>query len=96
MRERWVPLSMILPSCTTRITSARRMVDRRWAMMKEVRPVMTFSMAFWMSCSVTVSTELVASSSTKMRGSASSARAKDSSCFSPVERVLPPSPMSES
>ena len=53
-------------------------------------------MASWMSCSVCVSMELVASSSTKMRGSASTARAKDTSCFSPVESLSPPSPTSVS
>lgn len=47
-------------------------------------------MADWMRCSVRVSTEAVASSSTRMRGSAKMARAKDSSCFSPVDSRSPP------
>ena len=63
-------------------------------MMKEVRPARTFSMACWITCSVWVSTEEVASSSTKMAGEASRARAKEISCFSPVDRRLPPSPTS--
>ena len=53
-----------------------------------------WSMASWISCSVWVSMEEVASSSTKMRGSASTARAKEISCFSPVESRSPPSPTS--
>ena len=38
--------------------------------------------------------EAVASSNTKIRGSARIARAKDKSCFSPVDNIPPPSPTS--
>ena len=70
------------------------MVESRWAMRKLVRSVSMCSMASCINCSVCVSIELVASSSTKMRGSASTARAKEMSCFSPVESLSPPSPTS--
>ena len=63
-------------------------------MTKEVRPFIRCSMAFWIRCSVMVSMELVASSRTKMRGSASTARAKEISCLPPVESRSPPSPTS--
>ena len=65
--------------------SALRMVDSRWAMRKLVRPVSMVEMASWIRASVLVSMEAVASSSTKIRGLASTARAKEISCFSPVE-----------
>ncbi len=45
--------------------------------------------ASWMSCSVSVSTEEVASSRMRTRGSWASARAKERSCFCPTERVAP-------
>ena len=43
-------------------------VDRRWAITMAVRPSMSLLMAFWMSISVSVSTEEVASSSTSIAG----------------------------
>ena len=86
------PRSMILPSCTTKITSALRMVESRCATIKDVLPCMTVSIACCSFCSVMVSTDDVASSNTKILGSARSARANDKSCFSPVDRLLPPSP----
>ena len=43
------PVSTISPSFITRMRSASRMVDRRWAMIKLVRPSIRWSMAFWMS-----------------------------------------------
>ena len=51
-------------------------------------------MAAWISCSVWVSMEEVASSKTKILGLAKTARAKEMSCFSPVDRRSPPSPTS--
>ena len=53
------------------------MVDRRWAMTKAVRPCSRRASASWMICSVCVSMLEVASSRIRMRGSASSARAKE-------------------
>ena len=58
-------------------------------MTKLVRPSVRRSIARWMSSSVRVSTELVASSSTKIFGLAITARAKEMSCFSPVESLSP-------
>ena len=60
-------------------------VDRRWAMMKQVRPRMRRSIAFWMSSSVRVSTLDVASSRISSSRCASRARAMVSSCFWPEE-----------
>ncbi len=71
------------PSRITRMRSASRIVDRRWAMTKLVRPRIRRSMAVWMRCSVRVSTLLVASSRIRMRLSARMARAMVSSCFWP-------------
>ena len=65
--------------------SASTIVDRRWAMMKQVRPRMRRSIAFWMSSSVRVSTLDVASSRISSSRCASSARAMVSSCFWPEE-----------
>ena len=53
-------------------------------------------MACWISTSVRVSTELVASSRIRMAGSARNARAIVSSCFSPALRLVPSSSMTVS
>jgi len=66
--------STILPSSMTRIRSASRIVDKRWAMTKLVRSVRKAAMACWSSNSVRVSTELVASSRISRAGSASLTR----------------------
>ena len=65
------------PCSTTRIWSARRMVDSRWAMTKVVRPCISSASPLWIIASDSESSELVASSRMRMRGSASSARAID-------------------
>jgi hypothetical protein len=49
-------------------------------------------MPCWISDSVSVSTLAVASSMMKMSGCASTARARLSNCFCPVESSTPPSP----
>ena len=85
--SRWLPCSTMSPLFITRIRSALRMVDRRWAMMKLVRFCISESIAFWISTSVRVSTELVASSRIRILGSARKARAMVSSCFWPCEHV---------
>ena len=66
------------------MVSASRMVDSRWAITKLVRFERSAAMACWMSTSVRVSTELVASSRMRIVGSARKARAMVSSCFSPA------------
>ena len=81
----------IRPCSTTRISSARRTVERRWAMMIDVRPCSSRSSARSISTSVGRSMFEVASSRMRMRGSASRARAIEISCRSPAERPAPPS-----
>ena len=78
------------PSFITRMTSASRMVDRRWATMKLVRPCIMRAKAFWMRTSVRVSMEDVASSRISIGGRQSITRAMHSSCFWPW-LMLPPS-----
>ena len=59
----------------TRIMSASRIVERRCAMTKLVRPSVSLSIAVWISSSVRVSTELVASSRIRIGESCTIARA---------------------
>ena len=80
-----VPCSMMRPWSMTRIVSASRIVESRCAITKLVRFFMSSAIAFWISTSVRVSTELVASSRIRICGSARNARAIVSSCFSPCE-----------
>jgi len=67
------------------------MEESRCAITKLVRPWASRAIAFWISTSVRVSTELVASSSTRITGSDRNARAIVISCFSPA---LTPAPSS--
>ncbi len=60
-------------------------------MTNEVRPCASRAMACWISTSVRVSTELVASSRTRITGSERKARAMVTSCFSPALTPLPSS-----
>ncbi len=76
------------PWSMTKMVSASRMVESRWAITKLVRPRSRRAMAFWMSTSVLVSTELVASSRMRICGSARKALAMVSSCFSPCEMFM--------
>ena len=57
-----MPCSTMRPSSITRMTSAPRIVERRWAITKLVRSARSAFIASWISTSVRVSTELVASS----------------------------------
>jgi hypothetical protein len=77
----------MFPSRITRMRSALRIVESRCAMTKLVRPVISRSSASWISASVRVSTELVASSRISIGASASMARAIVRSCFSPAEML---------
>ena len=87
-----VPRSRISPWCSTRISSACRMVLSRWATTRLVRPAISSAIARWIWASASASTELVASSSTRILGSSASARAKLRSCRSPTLRFRPRSP----
>src|SRR5690606_775532 len=71
----WLPRSTMRPSSRTRIRSASRTVDNRCAMMKLVRSRRNSVIACWISTSVRVSTELVASSRINSCGRARNARA---------------------
>lgn len=82
-----MPLSTMLPSLITSIRSALRMVLRRWAMTKDVRPTVSESMASWIFFSVLVSTELVASSRISRGASRTMARAMVSCCRWPAEML---------
>ena len=64
------------------------MVDRRWAITKLVLFCIRLFMAFWISTSVLVSMELVASSRIRILGLASMVLAMVSSCFWPWDRLL--------
>ena len=68
-----MPCSTIWPLSMTKMTSASRIVDRRWAITKLVRCDRRAAIAFWISTSVRVSTELVASSRIRIVGSARNA-----------------------
>src|ERR1019366_9503158 len=70
-----VPCATTRPSSSTTISSARAIVDRRWAMIRVVRPAITSPSARLISRSVVASTEAVASSRIRIRGPARSARA---------------------
>ena len=65
-------------------------------MTKLVRPVRSAAIACWISTSVRVSTELVASSRIRIAGSARNARAMVISCFSPALTLVPSSSMTVS
>ena len=80
---------MISPFSSTMMALALRTVDRRWAMTKVVRFSMMRSMPFSIMRSVRVSTELVASSSTRIGALLSAARAMFSSCRWPCDRFAP-------
>mmetsp|Transcript_16900 Transcript_16900/g.40834 ORF Transcript_16900/g.40834 Transcript_16900/m.40834 type:complete len:193 (-) Transcript_16900:1711-2289(-) len=92
MRSSCVPCSTTLPPCTTEMMSALRMVERRCATTTQVRPTMRRSSASCTSFSLSASSELVASSSRRILGSLSSARAMAMRCFCPPESMTPRSP----
>ena len=67
-------------------------VDSRWAITTVVRPRLTSSSERWISCSVRVSSALVASSNSRIRGFLRMVRAIATRCFSPPESFRPRSP----
>ena len=72
----------------TRMMSASRIVDSRCAITNDVRPCISRAIARWMSSSVRVSTDEVASSRIRIGGSARNARAIVSNCFSPADTLV--------
>ena len=87
-----MPRSTICPPSTTRIWSAARTVDSRWAMTSDVRPASAVASARWIAASDSESRCAVASSSTTTDGALSSSRARARRCFSPPENRCPRSP----
>ena len=69
------------------------MVLNRWAMMKAVRPEASFSISFWMSSSLFMSREAVASSSTRIGAFFRKALARETRCRWPPESPSPISPI---
>ena len=72
--------------------SAARIVESRWATMIVVRPTLSRSSASWTSRSDSLSSELVASSSSRIGGSLRIARAIATRWRWPPERRIPRSP----
>mmetsp|Transcript_16812 Transcript_16812/g.24599 ORF Transcript_16812/g.24599 Transcript_16812/m.24599 type:complete len:338 (-) Transcript_16812:60-1073(-) len=87
-----VPHSIIVPASITMIWFALRTVDRRWAIMIVVRLSMRLSSASCTMRSLCVSRAEVASSSSKMVGLRSRARAMATRCFWPPDSWMPWSP----
>mmetsp|Transcript_1605 Transcript_1605/g.5481 ORF Transcript_1605/g.5481 Transcript_1605/m.5481 type:complete len:82 (+) Transcript_1605:352-597(+) len=76
----------------TTIWSALCTVERRWATMRVVLPVMAFWMARATMASLSASSAEVASSNSNTRGSIKRARAIATRCFCPPLRRTPRSP----
>mmetsp|Transcript_118390 Transcript_118390/g.330218 ORF Transcript_118390/g.330218 Transcript_118390/m.330218 type:complete len:82 (+) Transcript_118390:273-518(+) len=76
----------------TTMQSAWRTVERRCATTSVVRAFISDSMASCTRCSDSASSADVASSSSRIRGSTSKARAIAMRCFCPPERRTPRSP----
>ena len=81
----WLPRSTMRPSSTTRIVSAARTVDSRWAITIEVRPASASASACCTAASDSESSDAVASSSTTTRDRPSSRRAMVSRWRCPPE-----------
>mmetsp|Transcript_10904 Transcript_10904/g.24811 ORF Transcript_10904/g.24811 Transcript_10904/m.24811 type:complete len:128 (-) Transcript_10904:989-1372(-) len=95
MRTPWVPCSTITPPlASTTMLSAFRIVDRRCAITTEVRPCISRSSASCTTRSLSLSSALVASSSSRIFGSLSTARAMAMRCFCPPDSWTPRSPTS--
>ncbi|PKA50821.1 hypothetical protein AXF42_Ash007476 [Apostasia shenzhenica] len=85
MSSSWVPDSTTWPAWTTAMESAVRMVERRWAMTRVVRPTATASRACWTMRSDWESRALVASSRRRIFGDRMMALAMAIRCFCPPE-----------
>ena len=88
-RKKCVPFSRIVPLSTYMMQEEFLIVERRCAMMKEVRPFSSSFKPFCRMISVSVSILEVASSRIRIFGSARSARAKEISWRCPADRRLP-------
>mmetsp|Transcript_28510 Transcript_28510/g.84409 ORF Transcript_28510/g.84409 Transcript_28510/m.84409 type:complete len:406 (-) Transcript_28510:1522-2739(-) len=92
MSSSWVPVSTSSPRLTTAIRSASWIVDSLCAMIMVVRPTTRLSSAFCTRRSLSVSSALVASSSSMTCGFLRIARAIAMRCFCPPLRLRPRSP----
>mmetsp|Transcript_25212 Transcript_25212/g.58414 ORF Transcript_25212/g.58414 Transcript_25212/m.58414 type:complete len:97 (+) Transcript_25212:495-785(+) len=92
MSSSCVPLSTMRPFWMTTIWSESTMVDRRCAITTEVLPTMSLSSASCTSFSFSESRALVASSSRRILGSLSTARAMAIRWRCPPESMTPRSP----
>mmetsp|Transcript_54754 Transcript_54754/g.114464 ORF Transcript_54754/g.114464 Transcript_54754/m.114464 type:complete len:292 (-) Transcript_54754:1442-2317(-) len=92
MSSSCVPRSTMRPFWTTMIWSESTMVERRWATTTDVRPTMRRSRASCTSFSFSESRADVASSSRRIFGSLSTARAIAIRCLWPPESMTPRSP----
>jgi len=90
----WVPDSTTCPLQTTKMASALRMVDSRWAITIVVRPIINRSNASCTSCSDPASSALVASSRSSIVGFFNMALAMATRCFWPPDSCTPLSPTS--
>mmetsp|Transcript_23279 Transcript_23279/g.76488 ORF Transcript_23279/g.76488 Transcript_23279/m.76488 type:complete len:129 (+) Transcript_23279:97-483(+) len=94
MRASWGPSSLRTPSPKTQILDACLIVDSRCAMTIVVHLVVarSASRASWTTRSDLASSADVASSSTRISGSRTSARAMATRCFWPPESWTPRAP----
>mmetsp|Transcript_4327 Transcript_4327/g.10410 ORF Transcript_4327/g.10410 Transcript_4327/m.10410 type:complete len:99 (+) Transcript_4327:521-817(+) len=92
MSSSCVPRSTMRPFWITMIWSESTIVDNRCAITTDVRPTMSRSRASCTSFSFSESSADVASSSSRILGSLSSARAMAMRCFCPPESITPRSP----
>lgn len=81
---------MTLPSSRQRIRSVRITVEIRWLMSSTVMPEHCFRSMESTEASVVASRALVQSSRMRIRGFFKRARARESRCFCPPERLTPP------
>ena len=72
--------------------SIRAIVDRRWAMAITVLPSITVSRVSWIAASTSLSSALVASSSTRTGAFLRITRASAMRCRCPPESLTPRSP----
>ena len=94
--RRGLPRAAIRPSSITTISSASAIVERRWAMITVVRSRIASRRPSRICASVVASTDAVASSRIRMRGSTTSARAIATRWRWPPESVIPRSPITVS
>ena len=85
----WVPSASTFPLLISINLSASTTVDNLWAITNVVLTFITVSIAFWISFSVWVSIDDVASSRTKIDGLDTTALANEINCFSPRDSLFP-------